>query len=140
MKIPSQFRNLIVNEFKYVAQKMREVDHPSQKLYYYSAAYGVILRVLNIEFDPTLVHIFYILETSYNGINLMIQRIIRGEEQSIKVQDEIFESLAQALETLSNKIAKNEDVNPTLQKITNIAYATTGNGYYLYEKGKLKLI
>ena len=139
MEISNQFRNLIVNEFKFAVKNMRETDHPAQKLYFYSAAYGAVNRVFNIEFDPTLVHIFYILEASYNSINFMTQRILKGEEKSIMLPNELFDHLADAIEDLSNKIAKDGDIYPTLQKIANIAYSATGNGHYLYRKGVFRL-
>jgi len=139
MRISHQFRNLIVSELQFAVKNMRETNHPAQKLYFYSAAYGVVTRVFNIEFDPILVHIFYILEATYNTINFMTQRVLKGEEQSIVLPNEFFDHLADAVEELSIKIAKHEEVEQTLQKITNIAYTATGNGHYLYRKGLLKL-
>jgi len=55
------------------------------------------------------------------------------------IPEGLFNFLAQSLQDLADVIAKDGDVTPHLKKIAIAAYATTGNGYYLYQKGILKL-
>ena len=139
MNISDNFRKTIVSEFRYVAKKMREEEQPSQKLYFFSAAYGVVFRILNLKFDPSLVFIHNILQHTHTIVNTVDIQIARGEERVIQIPEKVFESLTKALEELSDKIEADKDMSPTLQKISNISYVTTGNGYYLYQKGILKI-
>lgn len=139
MKISAQNRKIIVNEFKYVAKKIREEKQLNQKSYYFSGAYGVVNRIFNIEFDPTLVFIHGVLQSSQNNINTFVERILSGQERNIQITEKHFEGLAKALEDLSDKIEKGKDLSMPLQKISNIGYSATGNGYYLYQKGVLKI-
>jgi len=139
MNIPDNSKKTIVSEFRYVAEKMREEKQSAQKLYFFSAAYAVVLRILNLEFDSTLVFIYNVLQHTHAIISTTATRNEEEEERVIQIPEKVFESLTEALEELSNKIEKDADVSPTLQKISNIAYVTTGNGYYLYQKGILQI-
>ena len=57
-------------------------------------------------------------------------------QQAVRlIPDKYFDSLEAALIELADKIEKNQDVNITLQKITNLTYIMVGNGYYLFQKG-----
>jgi len=80
-----------------------------------------------------------ILQISYNTINNKVNDILRGIEPVIKIPDRYFEKLENAVEELAEKIDKNQDVSPTLQKITNITYIMIGNGFYLYQKDMMSL-
>lgn len=139
MKVSVRNRKIITDEFKYVAKQIRKEKQLNRKSYYFSAAYGVVNRIFNIEFDPTLVFIHHILQSAHSLINTTVDRISTGQETTIQISEVHFEGLAEALETLSDKIDKDKDVGPTLQKISNIAYSATGNGYYLCQKGMLKI-
>ncbi|HHT9134653.1 MAG TPA: hypothetical protein ACFYD2_07105 [Candidatus Avalokitesvara rifleensis] len=137
MKISKQHKKLLIDEFKYVSKKMREGKHLSQKCYFFSAAHGMVNRVLNIEFDPTLVLVHNTLNGAHSVLNTTVERIVSGQETTIQVTDSHFEAIAKALEDLGNKIEKGQDVTSPLQTISNIGYAATGNGFYLHQKGIL---
>ena len=54
MQISDSSRKSIVDEFEYVVGQMRAHKEPSRKLYFFSATFGAIQRLLNSEYDPTL--------------------------------------------------------------------------------------
>ena len=139
MKISARNSKIIVDEFKYVAKKIMEEKQLNRKNYYFSAAYGVVSRVFNTEFDPNLVFVHTVLQTAQGNINNLLERIRTGQEGNIKISEQHFDSLAKALEDLSDKIEKDKDLSAPLQKISNIGYSASGNGYYLYQKGLLKI-
>ena len=85
--------------------------------------------IFNQEYNPLLIHIHIILQTSHSTIINKVQEIVRGIELAIKIPDKYFDSLEAALIELADKIEKNQDVNITLQKITNLTYIMVGNGY-----------
>ena len=139
MNISDSFRKTIVDEFRYAAKKMKEETEAFRKIYFFSATYGIVFRVFNLEFDPTLVFIHNVLQTTYANIDNILHRIARREETVIQIPDRVLENLAEAIEELSDEIERDGDVAQCLQKISNIGYVGTGNGYYLYQKGTLRI-
>jgi len=53
--------------------------------------------------------------------------------------DGFFDRLAEYVNELALKIENNEETYKTLEKIEVLAHVATGNGYYLYTKGFIKL-
>ena len=62
-----------------------------------------------------------------------------GKDTLIDLPDDLFDKLCDSLEELAEKIEKDEDTYSVLQKLSVFAYVTTGNGYYLYRKGILRI-
>ena len=141
MNISDEHRRIIVDEFRSVAARMRETSDEYRKLYWFSAIYGVLTRVFNLEFDATLVFIHVLLNGAYNTINARAAAISQGRDRAINIPEGLFDSLNEVLEELAGNIETDneQDIFRNLQKIANLTYVTTGNGYYLYQKGLLQL-
>lgn len=139
MQISENSRNVIVNEFAYVIKKMRGEKDPSKKLYYFSAAYGVIFRILNLEFDSTLNVIHFVLNGTYSSINNRLNIMGQGIEMGVGIPTELFTELENTTEAIARAIEEDADPLESLEKLAVLSYVTSGNGYYLYEKGLLKL-
>jgi len=138
-KLPSNLKKMLIDEFKFAIEKMEKEEDFDKKLYYFSALYSVLSRVFNVEFDPELVLIHLVLNTTYNSLQGRLASIRRGEESVIKIPKEVFEKLTNITRELLVRIEKNRSTHDVLQKLATIAYMTTGNGYYLYERGLLRL-
>ncbi len=139
MKISESNKKIIVDEFRFIVKKMKQAESSQEELYYFSASFGMVLRILNLEFNSSLVFMHHVLQTSHGILNAALQNISSGQERVIKLPDNLFERLAKELQQLSNRIEKGEDIKPVLENISNIVYVATGNGYYLYQKGLLKI-
>ena len=141
MHISDNYKSLIVNEFRKVANEMKKSTYPSKKLYWFSATYGIVYRIFNLEFDDTLVCIHVILNATYNLISARADSIRKGTDAAIDLPQDLFENLQKTIEDLSDNIEDNNEheIFKNLQKMAKIAYATTGNGYYLYIQGELQL-
>jgi len=139
LKISQTSIKIITDEFKYIANKMRGTNDPLEKVFFFSGAYGVLPRVFNQEYDPLLIHMHMILQTSYNTINARVQEITRGIEKIIKIPSNYYNILENIIEMLAEKIDKRQDLSEPLQKISILTYALIGNGYYLLQKGILIL-
>lgn len=139
MKISEKNKKIVVDEFKYIVKKMKQTDSNREKLYYFSGSYAVVSRVLNLEFDPCLVFIHNVLQTAHGTIVQTLQNIQAGQERVITLPDILFERLTKELNQLGVAIEKDEDFYPALQGISNVAYFATGNGFYLFQKGLLKI-
>jgi len=135
MKLSEANKELLVNEIKFVLERMKKEEESNSKLYYFSAMYGIMHRIFNLEYSPDLIFAHFVLSSTYSQINARIQ----NPDKTIKIPDELFEKLEEATEELLNTIKKNQNLYTVLKKFTLLGYVTIGNGYYLYQKGLLKL-
>ena len=140
MEIKTSNRRLIIDEINNVRELMQKEQLPVKKIYFYSGIHAQMQRVLNIDFDPQLVYIQFILQRCHDAINLRISQIMSGD-LIVELSEDFFEKLDQYFLELADKISKKRDneIEAILIKIVGLAYSTTGNGYYLMQKGK-KLI
>jgi len=139
IKISPELRKALVEEFRLVEKKIREEKTIRKKLFFLSATYGQVTRVFNISYDPQLILMHLVLNAAYSTIGEVVKRIQEGRETVIKLPENYFEKLAELIKELAELIEKDEDTYSVLQKIAVLTYAITGNGYYLYLKGILKI-
>ena len=139
MDISVEMRKLILDEFDYVVKKMGGVDDPFQKLFYFSATFGIVQRVYNIEYNSELVFVHFILNETHKGFTARLQAIRDARDTTVAITTEHLEKLSNLIKELADKIRKNKDHVETLKKLIILTYSTTGNGFYLYNKGVLKI-
>jgi hypothetical protein len=139
MNISKDMRSKIISEIEYVTDKMKKNPNPLEKLYYFSAIFGLFQRVINFECDPELIFIYQVSNLTYNALNSRISSMAQRADAGVNLPDKAFEKIENDLEELANQITLNKPVYAVLQDMANIAYSATGNGYYLYQKGMLKL-
>jgi hypothetical protein len=141
MNISKQYKEIIVEELKSIAKKMTETSDITEKIYFFSATYSIMNRIFNLEFSPTLVLIHMVLQNAYLSISERVNASITGRDKAVKIPSGLFDVLQEKILDLAeiiNKDNKNE-LFINLQEIANISYSTTGNGYYLFQKGMLKI-
>lgn len=140
MSISEPYKTLLTDEIKIICEKIKEEPDPRKKLYYYSASYSAVQRVFNLDpkFDPQLVFIHNVLLFSYTQILERVTHIVAGD-RLITLPDDFFDRLTACLKKLESNIRNNEDSYAVLQEIIVLTYVIGGNGYYLYQIGKLKL-
>jgi hypothetical protein len=137
MKITPGMKKILLEEIEFALEKMRSTQVPAQKLYYFSAIYGCINRIINIEFDSELVFVHHVLSTVYIQLNSVVSAA--GKQGGvITIPDNLFNTLEDAIADISLCLKKNINLYNVLERFSNIAYSTTGNGYYMYLKGKLE--
>lgn len=141
MKIPDNYHQLILNEFKEVEKICSEVKIPEDKLYLFSACYGIVNRIMNLHYHPTLVFMHQILQSTHQ---IMTQRLtaprVPGSVLN-NIPDEmvtaLFSYFSQLITAFENK--SEAEIREVLEKFSNLTYVATGNGSYLYLRGKLVL-
>lgn len=139
MEITKSFGKQIGDEFSLIAKMVREEEDVLRKVYYFSGSFAMVHRVLNLEFNANLVLVHTVLQNTYNTLYGRLSAIISGEERVIQIPEGTIDKLATSLNELGNAIVQGENILEPLSKIANIGYVATGNGYYLYQKGILKL-
>ena len=125
---------MLADEINFCRTKINDEGDLRKKAFYYSSAYGMSRRIFNLEFDPQLQFIDFILNSSYQAISVRIASIMSGDN-TIPITDEFFNGLTNCLELLEERIRKNEDTYDVLEKIVNLISTIDGNGYYLMQKG-----
>jgi hypothetical protein len=138
MEIKQEYRKVLVEEFAYAAKMMKENQFAELKLFYFSSTYGALSRIFNLQYDPQLIFMHLVLNNAYGNINTRIQAI-KGGEGIIQFPEEYFEKLTGYVEKLASQIERNEDTYKTLEEIALLTFLTTGNGFYLFQKGILKI-
>ena len=139
MNLSSDMKEKFVDEVYFVIEKMKNTDIPAQKLYYFSAVYAMARRIANFEYDPELIFIEQVLQLVYNMVNARLTAMLARQEAGIAIPDNLFRGLESALLELVQNVERGAETHSTLQKMVHLAYSTTGNGYYLYLKGVLKV-
>jgi len=139
MLISDKNKNLILSEINFVVKKMEKCSNPLEKLFYFSAIHGVFQRIYNIEFNPVLVFAEFVLRTTHEAFNNRLQAIIKSGNDVIPLSEKQIDKLSDIAKELGEKIKNNKEVSVTLQKFVVLQYSTSGNGYYLMQKGMLKI-
>jgi len=139
MNIPENLKERLVGEIRFVVDRIRAERDPRTKVYYYSGVYGEMARVFNISFEPQLLFAHSIMNNSYQLMRARSDAVVLGRDTTIDFPDGFFDKLCSLLEELADNIDKNQDLCQTLQDISCLSYITTGNGYYLFQKGILRL-
>lgn len=139
MNIEENNKETILDEFEFILNKMSEFDKLETQLYYFSASFGIVRRIFNIDFDSTLVVIHHVLQNVHSAFVSRLDAMRSNREVPIVIDLEMVKELIELLRTLYNAIKSGDDVHPILDKFIILSYATTGNGYYLKEKGELNI-
>ncbi len=138
MNLTEDMQRVFIDEVRTALKHMKQVATPQEKLFFLSAVYGAAFRIMNIQYDSELAFINHVVSAVYNMMNANLASIKQGQGVNTFPKD-VFDKLENALEELVVKIEKGEKTYPVLEAISNLAYSTTGNGYYLYLKGMIKI-
>ena len=141
MKISKKNHEMIVDEFKKVETLISESKSIEDKLYFFSASYGILNRIMNIEYDPILVFMHNILQIVHQNFSQRLNASKGSTSISNSIPEEMVNSLSQYLSNLRSdfEIKDEHKIRLALEKFTTLAYSTSGNGFYLYLRGILKL-
>lgn len=139
MNLSVKMKAELINEIRFVTEQMKKTSIATEKLYFFSAVYGVAQRILNFEYDPELAFLHQVSVMVYNAINARIGATSKMQETPVSVPKNLFEKLEESIEKIAFGIENDSKIYLQLEKMANLAYSTTGNGYYLYLKGMLKL-
>ncbi len=129
-------QKVFTDELRTAIEHMKKASMPQEKLFFLSAVHGAAFRIMNIQYDTELAFIHHVVNAAYGMMQANLVSIKQGQGVNTFPKD-VFDKLENALEELVVRIEKGEKTYPVLEKISNLAYSTTGNGYYLYLKGRL---
>lgn len=147
MNVLAEYLTLIVDEMKVVEEKWKSAVTPEEKLYYFSAIFGTINRVMNFQTDSVLVFVHQVLQATHHSVVTRLNAPKPPNQESfLGVPDEMIDAMLSATKELRLAFEKyasaqeaDADTWNVLKKFANINYAATGNGFYLYLRGKLRI-
>jgi hypothetical protein len=132
------YKNILVKELGFIVNKMDQASKAEEKLYFFSAVQGVLHRILNLEYSRGLLIAHYITNET---LKLFQQRLTsyKAGDIAVSLSEYQFQSLTELTRELREAIMHGESIDEVLSKYIVLLYSTTGNGYYLMEKGVLKI-
>ena len=140
MKIQEHLRHYLADEFDNVYKSIEAAQGDMTAIIFYlSACHGAISRVLNIEFDNELVLLHIVFNGCHNTLNNRLAAIGQNTERPINIPDELPLKLAGIVNEFAKEFRENGNVIDLLPRLASLCYVTTGNGFYLYQTGRLKL-
>ena len=93
--------------------------------------------MFNLEYAPDLIYGHYILRSTHETLNQRYQQ--QQGDSTISLLEGVLTKLSDTAKELGDNIEADRDFGDTLKKFILLAYSATGNGYYLVQKGFLKL-
>jgi hypothetical protein len=140
MELSPNMREALNKEIRFAVANIKKSPIPAEKIYYFSAIYAIIDRIYNFECDPELIFIHQVIRQAFDTINGKFAiSVPRSPGLGLMVPENLFDKLCDSLSELADTIEKDQPTYTVLQDIANIGYSSTGNGFYLYQKGMLKL-
>jgi hypothetical protein len=118
---------------------MKTAPTMAEKVFYFSAVYGAVGRVLNFEYEPELAFIHQTVQLAYNQVNARVLNLVAKQDVAIGMPEGLFERLQEGVEQLIALLQKGAPTYPALEYIAHVAFSTTGNGYFLYLRGMLEM-
>ena len=139
MNLSPSLQSHVLREFDNVIEVLRSGASLDEKLYYFSALYGAVYRVMNIEPSAELIFLHFVLNSVHTAFQARLQAIKRDAERPVMIENTMMERLIQLTQELQVKIRDGLDSTDVCKQLIVLAYATGGNGYYLFKKGDLSL-
>ena len=133
-----EYKQVIIKELEFVLQKMNESESVDDKIYYFSAIQGILHRVMNLEFTDDLLFSFFVTNETHKSFQQRIIGLKQGDTV-IKLTERQLARLIEITKDFLEAIRKGDNLDAVLKQYVILSYTTTGNGYYLMEKGMLKI-
>ncbi len=135
MKVSESHKKKLIEEIKFVIEKMKSEEDFKTKLYYFSAIYGTMEKIFNIEYNSDLVFAHMVISSTYNTLSARLSM----QDRIVQLPPKIFDKLTAVTEELKNTLEKNGNLYNVLKKYAILGLVTSGNGYYLYQRGIVKI-
>jgi hypothetical protein len=142
-------KQYLVSECKTVADFMESAETDRDRLFYFSAVHAAAQRVANMEYSSSLIHLWVVGQWAHNTLTGRFGVVpqITGLPPSVQIQSGpphlpevpigITSSLTSVVKELAARLEKDAEYGDLLAAMCEIAYATTGNGFYLLKSGRL---
>lgn len=121
---------------------MKAASDLRTKIYFFSAFFGETGRALNQSWDADLALLHQVTQTSHMAFVNLLAAIRSGSESVVTPVKEFPDALTQigsALADWAEQQGDQEQLHAILAKLAELTFTTSGNGYYLYQKGQIHI-
>lgn len=139
MRLPRDAQERLAKEYRFVATKMREESDPFRKVYFFSALFTEINRILNWHWDRDLVLLHWVLQETHSHLAARVQPSSPG--RNLALASLLVEPLTRAAEGLAEYMeqgTQDSTLYDLLGRIAEVGYLSTQHGGYVMEKGLVK--
>lgn len=137
--LPKALHKRLASEFRFAAHKMAESPDLPVKIYFFSAFYGELHRLLNQSWSPDLALAHTVLKDTHQQIQGRLNMPTPGTGIPVGFTDALDQLANQLAETFDGRPIDEGQLERVLARAAELGYVLTGNGYYLYLKGEIKL-
>ncbi len=138
MELSQYLKEYLATEFRNAAKGMKESEEDdATAMYFFSACHGAVLRALNMECSGDLVLLHFVLNGCHTMAIGRIEQVRQKQERPIQIPPQFAKKLSEIVEKFPARFEADEDFIDLLKAIAVLAHATTGNGYYLCQTGRL---
>jgi hypothetical protein len=141
MRLAKPIREHLRAEFRVAVDHMAGAPDLPDKLYFFSALFGEANRALNREWDRELALLHLVLSTAHGTIMARLSQSNPPGAALPGIPEEVPQALTETAEALAELLEEPEQDSAKLfallARVAEIAYTTTGNGFYLYVKGAI---
>ena len=138
MNLPKAVHQRLAQEYRFAADKMAQESDIHRKMFFLSALFAEASRSLNWAWDRDLALIYAVIQHTHQQVQARLQVGGRG----VLLSEDIFTGLTEAASELTRYVetdGQGKDLQAILGRFAELAYASTGNGSWLIERGVLKV-
>ena len=136
MQLTKELRERLASEFRVAVALMTASESALEKMYYFSVLYLETGRIINWQWDTDLILIWMVTQQTHQKATAKLQRMAQGDRLA-PIPDDYFDHLIEATAELAAYVEKDgsgHDLAQIMGKFAELAYLTTGNGFYLMQK------
>lgn len=137
MELQRHLYEYLATEFTHVSTGIKDSTDIATAAYNFSACHGAITRVVNLEYNNDLVHLFFVFNGCYSTVINRLTKLSQNAELQVQFPAEFSEKLAGIIEAFAERFHKQSDFSDLIPPLTNLCYVVTGNGQFLYQTGRL---
>ncbi len=141
--LPKVLQDRLAQEFRFAADRMKEVEDLQTKAFFFSVFHGEPSRILNFHWEPSLVLLHEIAQKTVQQMNAkaglpptaspFVLGIPSGWSPTL---DRVADEIAAVYEA---EMVDESKLYSLLTRTAELSYVLTGNGSYLYLKGAVQL-
>lgn len=139
MQLSEPIRNRIAKEFRFVADGMAANSDLPVKLYFFSAFYAELQRMLNQSWSADLVLAHLVLKETHQQINGRLSMPVPTGGIPTGFSDALDQIANDLADLFAREQIDESELYKLLARAAELGYAVTGNGFYLYLKGEIKI-
>ena len=139
MQLPETLQLRLASEFRFAADKMADAPDLPTKLYFFSAFYGEVNRAFNQSWSSELGLMHLVLREVYQQISGRLNMPTPGTAIPKELPEALGWVASELAELFEGKQIDDARFHQVLARAAALSYVATGNGYYLYLKGQIRI-